>query len=170
LHRTIIPGPPGTGKTYRLTKYLQSEIDNKTDTQKIIYISFSNAAAKEAQSRISSNLYFVGTMHSLGTKELKFNTKTGLLKGNKWNSFKNYSKICKNLSFESKVNDAGYVEYTNPHMKIIEYARSKKIDIYEAAMQLDMTNSVEIWLTEQLQEDLINYKKHTGMFEYSDMI
>ena len=40
LNRTVIPGPPGTGKTYRLTEYLQKELqEHKTDPQKIIYIS-----------------------------------------------------------------------------------------------------------------------------------
>ena len=50
----IVLGPPGTGKTYRLLNhYMQKEIkENKTDAQKIIYITFSKAAAKEARDRI----------------------------------------------------------------------------------------------------------------------
>lgn len=171
MHRIIIPGPPGTGKTFRLTEYLKKELqDYKTDPQKIIYISFSNAAAKEAQRRIEDNLYHIGTMHSLGSKELKYNTRTGLLKGNKWNGFKNYSTICKGLSFESRINEFGYVEYTNPHMKIIEYARSRQIDITDAAIELDLSHSVDVWLTEKIESDLEVYKEHTGMFEYYNMI
>ena len=52
--RTIIPGPPGTGKTFRLLNhYMKQEIsERKTDTKKIIYITFSKAAAKEAEGRI----------------------------------------------------------------------------------------------------------------------
>jgi len=171
LHRIIIPGPPGTGKTYRLTEYLKKELnEHKTDAQKIIYISFSNAAAREANKRIDANLYFIGTMHSLGNKELKYNTKTGLLKGNKWKGFKTWSQICRDLSFESRVNEFGYVEYTNPHMKIIEYSRSRQIDIQEAAIELDLSHSVDLWLTEQIEADLEIYKNNTKMFEYYNMI
>ena len=41
--RTIIPGPPGTGKTHRLMYYLEHEL-KQTDPSKIAYIAFSNAA------------------------------------------------------------------------------------------------------------------------------
>jgi len=171
LHRTIIPGPPGTGKTFTLTNYLEKELkEYKTDPQKIIYISFSNAAAEEAQRRISDKLYHIGTMHSLGNRELGINTNSQLLKGSKWKTFKNYSQVCRDLSFESRINEFGFVEYTNPHMKIIEYARSRKLTIEEAAIQLDLYQTVEISLTEQIKIDLELYKNHTGMIEYSDMI
>jgi DNA helicase-2/ATP-dependent DNA helicase PcrA len=171
LHRTIIPGPPGTGKTYRLTEYLEKELkEYKTDPKKIIYISFSNAAAEEAQRRIDDKLYHIGTMHSLGSKELGIKTNLQLLKGSRWKGFKNFSQICRDLSFESKTNEFGYVEYTNPHMKIIEYARSRKLDIEEAAIQLDLYQSVELTLTRQIEQHLKTYKEHTGMVEYYDMI
>ena len=169
--RIIIPGPPGTGKTFTLTKYLEKELnEHKTDPQKIAYISFSNAAANEAQRRINHNLFHIGTMHSLGSNALGINTQTQLLKGSKWNSFKNYSQVCKDLSFESTTNEFGYVVYTNPHMKIIEYARSRQIDIEEAAIQLDLHQTVEVSLTELIDSHLKIYKEHTGMIEYYDMI
>ena len=169
--RTIIPGPPGTGKTFTLTKYLNKELtEYKTDPKRIVYISFSNAAAQEAQRRISDKLYHIGTMHSLGSNELGINTNTQLLKGNKWNGFKNYYTYCRDLSFEARTNEFGYVEYINPHMKIIEYARSRKLDIQEASIQLEMYQTVETSLTEQIEEDLKVYKENTGMVEYYDMI
>jgi hypothetical protein len=39
-------------------------------------------------------------------------------------------------------------------MKIIEYARSRKLDIQEASIQLEMYQTVETSLTEQIEEDL----------------
>ena len=171
MHRKIIHGPPGTGKTFTLIKYLDKELkENKIDPQKIVYISFSNAAAREARRRITDDLYHIGTMHSLGSNELEIDTNTQLLKGSRWNSFKNFSQICRDMSFESYVNEAGYVEYMNPNMKVIQYARSRKLDLQQAAIDLDIIHLVDLGFVEQLNEDLKNFKNGTGMVEYSDMI
>ena len=57
MHRIIIPGPPGTGKTHRLMYYLDKEL-KQTDPKKIAYIAFSNAAVKEAKRRINNKIFF----------------------------------------------------------------------------------------------------------------
>jgi len=169
LLRTIIPGPPGTGKTHRLMYYLDHEI-KKTDPSKIAYIAFSNAAADEAKRRITNDKILVSTMHAFGSRELQLSTSTHLLKGDKWKGFKNFSNICADLSFESYINESGYPQYKNSHMKIIEYARNKKISLEESALQLELHYSTDVYLTEQIYADLQTYKEQTGMFEYSDMI
>ena len=74
------------------------------------------------------------------------------------------------MSFESYVNEAGYVEYMNPNMKVIQYARSRKLDLQQAAIDLDIIHLVDLGFVEQLNEDLKNFKNGTGMIEYSDMI
>jgi superfamily I DNA/RNA helicase len=181
MKRIIIPGPPGTGKTYHLTNhYLRKELEEyKTLPKKIAYITFSNAAADEAKKRIG-NLFpqfdivrdfkYVSTMHTLGTRQLNIDTNIQLLKDEKWNAFKNFSQICKDMSFESYTNESGMSQYKNDHMKIIEYSRAKKISIIDAAVELDKHHTVDIWLTEQIDEDLKTYKEQTGMVEFSDMI
>jgi superfamily I DNA/RNA helicase len=181
MKRVIIPGPPGTGKTYHLTNhYLRKELEEyKTPSNKIAYITFSNAAADEAKKRIGNmfpkfdvkkDFPYVSTMHTLGTRQLNIDTSTQLLKDDKWNSFKNFSQICKDMSFESYISDSGVPQYKNQHMKIIEYARAKNISIDEAAIQLDLHHFADVWLTEQIDADLKTYKKQTGMVEFSDMI
>ena len=170
--RTIIPGPPGTGKTYTLiNKYLVNEINGlHTDPKKIVYVTFSNAAATEAYDRIKYPLLYISTLHHLGTRECKIDTTTQLLKDRKWKQFTSQSKICRGMKFETKKDIYGNTIHQNPHMKIISYARSKKIDLIEAALQLDLHYSIDLWLTEQINEDLKSYKEQTGMIEFSDMI
>ena len=176
IDRTIIHGPPGTGKTFRLVNHhLEKEINVlKTDPQKIIYITFSNAAATEARDeRINHNLLYVSTMHSLCTRECKMDTKKNLLSGKKkWRVFQNYPnhEAYVNMSFVTKIDVLGNPTYENDHMQIIQYARSKRIDLQEAALQLGKHESVDIDFTIQLEQDLKTFKEHTGMIEFSDMI
>ena len=178
--RTIIPGPPGTGKTYRLVNhYLSNEINGlQTNPQRIIYITFSKAAAKEARERIeklfpNQDFLYISTMHSLGTRECKINTKERLLNGKeKWKLFKNYPnhEAYQNMSFEVTTDAAGNKRYQNPNMQIIQYARAKKIDLEEAGLQLGKHDQVDIDFTYQLEQDLRSFKEDTGMIEFSDMI
>ena len=170
--RTIIPGPPGTGKTFRLVNhYLEKEInEHKTDPQKIIYITYSNAGINDV--KIKHDLLYISTMHSLGTRELKVNTSKLLLNGKrKWQVFKNYPnhQAYQNMSFETTVDAAGNPKYENNHMRIIQYARSKKIDLEQAALELSLEHE-EIDFTHQLNQDLKTFKQHTGMIEFHDMI
>ena len=178
--RTIIPGPPGTGKTYRLVNhYLSNEINSlQTSAQRIIYITFSKAAAKEARERIeelfpNQDFLYISTMHSLGTKECGIKTSERLLNGKKkWNLFKNYPnhEAYRNMSFEVTTDAAGNKRYQNPNMQIIQYARAKKIELEEAALQLGKHDEVDIDFTHQLEQDLKSFKEDTGMVEFSDMI
>ena len=158
MHRIIIPGPPGTGKTHRLMHYLEKEL-KQTPADKIAYLAFSNAAVDVARERIKNDDVNIKTMHKMGKDECKLNTKTSLLKGDKWKGFKNYSRICADLSFESRVNMNGYTEYVNSHMRIIEFARNRMINLDQAAVELDLHYTTDIWLTEQIQADLLQYKK-----------
>ena len=170
--RTIIPGPPGTGKTWTLVnKYLANEISGlHTDPKKIVYVTFSNAAATEANKRIEHPLLYISTLHYLGTKECGIDTNIQLLKDRKWKQFTSQSQICRGMKFETKKDIYGNTIHQNPHMRIISYARSKKISLIESALQLDLHHSVDLWLTEQINEDLKSYKEQTGMIEFSDMI
>jgi len=175
--RIIIPGPPGTGKTHTLIhKHLKHELfDLKTDPKKIAYISFSNAAAKEAQKRISDaypqfEFEYISTMHAMGKRELGIDTNTQLLQGKNWNAFKNFSKVCDDLYFENYESESGYREYKNPYMKAIEYSRAKQINLMDAVYELELDTRIDDDLLYQIEQDLTDYKDHYTMFEFSDML
>jgi len=176
--RIIIPGPPGTGKTHTLIhEYLHKELFvYNTKPEKICYITFSNAAANEARERIEKEytklkFKYICTMHSLGTRELGIDTASQLLKDKNWNGFKNYSRVCDDLHFETTEHENGYLEYKNQYMQIIEYARNRKIqDLQDAAIELDLIDFISVPLLEQINQDLNDYKRDYIMYEFSDMI
>lgn len=73
---TKIYGPPGTGKTAHLIQIVQYAIKSGVDPEHIAFLSFTNAAADEAQSRVSEafphlgsiSFPFFSTIHSLSTR------------------------------------------------------------------------------------------------------
>ena len=78
----------------------------KTDPKKIAYITFSNAATKEAESRIyrafpQFQFEHISTMHAMGKRALDIDTNAQLLEGKNWNGFKNFSVVCNDMSFEN---------------------------------------------------------------------
>ena len=174
--RTVIAGPPGTGKTHTLIhKHLQNElIVNKTDSKKICYITFSNAAANEARERIQKEyptfeFEWICTMHSMGTKMLGIDTSSQLLKDKNWNAFKNkYGHT--DMHFETVQHANGFNEYKNQYMKIIEYSRCTKMNLQDAAIELDLIDYISEPLLEQINQDIIDYKRDYNMYEFSDMI
>jgi superfamily I DNA/RNA helicase len=76
-HKVVkIYGPPGTGKTAHLIQLVQYAIKNGINPEHIAFLSFTNAAADEAQSRVSEvfpelgsiSFPFFSTIHSLSTR------------------------------------------------------------------------------------------------------
>ena len=172
-----IMGPPGTGKTFRLINhYLKKELEEYyTDPEKIVYITFSRAAAEEAEERIvelfpNKKLKYISTMHAMGTAECGIDTNTRLLKGKKWNTFKQEYREWANISFETTVDAAGNPRYQNTHLQVIQYARSKLIPIESAAVELQKHHDIDVDTTIQLETDLRSFKEGTGMIEFYDMI
>ena len=172
-----IMGSPGTGKTYRLVNhYLKKELEEyKTDPEKIAYITFSRAAAGEAEERITelfpeAKLKYISTMHAMGMRQSNIDANTQLLTGKKWNRFKQEYLEWQNISFETTVDAAGNPRYQNTHLQIIQYSRSKLISIEDAAVELQKHHDIDVDTTIQLETDLKSFKEGTSMVEFYDMI
>ena len=196
VKRTKIPGPPGTGKTYRLIEgpnsYLRQELRKGTHPSKIAYLTFGKDPTLEVQRKLAnivkefpqySNLEksfpFFSTMHAMGrrrNKKFKGNT---LLTGNEWNGFKNY--ICKSqgnqyfakFPYEEKDPDKGdgVMTFGNQYLEAVNIARCRKIKLRQQhkEMLIDHPNFSYAKL-EIFNNHLIQYKKDHGMFDFTDMI
>ena len=178
-NRTVIPGPPGTGKTYRLLNhYMAKEIkENKTDPKKICYITFSKAAAEEATERFEElfpkeKLGYIGTMHALGVRELNIDVSAKLLRGNsQWNQFKLYEPMAARLNTDMSIDSiTGKTRFKDPILTTRDYAKNKKISLNEAAIQKGMAGWSDIHIAEKIDGALTQYKKDTGVIEFYDMI
>ena len=178
-NRTVIPGPPGTGKTYRLLNhYMAKEIkENKTDPKKICYITFSKAAAEEATERFEElfpkeKLGYIGTMHALGVRELNIDVSAKLLRGNsQWNQFKLYEPMAARLNTDMSIDSiTGKTRFKDPILTTRDYAKNKKISLNEAAIQKGMAGWEDIHIAEKIDGALTQYKKDTGVIEFYDMI
>ena len=182
IERTIIPGPPGTGKTYRLVNtYLKKEKEEyNTPLKKIGFFTFSKNATTISVNRVTKlfnkidydeDLKYFCTLHALGTRECDINTKTQLLKGKKWDAFKTYvGGVAANLNFETYATEDGNMIYGNDYIKLINLARCRKITLENQYGLQEHLQDISYSKLEYLKDCLIEYKKKNGMFEFIDMI
>ena len=182
IKRTIIPGPPGTGKTYRLVNtYLKEEVEtHKTPLKKIGFFTFSKDATRVSMSRATKlftkidydeDLKYFCTLHALGTRECGIDTKTQLLKGKKWEGFKNYvGGVANKLNFETYATEDGSMKYGNDYIKLINLSRYRQISLENQYALQEHLQDISYFTLKYLNKRLIYYKKANGMFEFVDMI
>ena len=179
--RIIIPGPPGTGKTYRLiNKYLKEEVNNyKTPLKRIGFFTFSRNAYEVAKRRAvkffpkadwDEDLKYFSTLHAIGKNECGLETKTHLLDGKNWEGFKNYDTFAGTLNFNTYAKEDGSMIYGNDYYKLISLARCRKISLENQYRLQEHLQDISLRDLDYLNRCLIKYKKETGMFEFSDMI
>ena len=179
--RIIIPGPPGTGKTYRLiNKYLKEEVNNyKTPLKRIGFFTFSRNAYEVAKRRAvkffpkadwDEDLKYFSTLHAIGKNECGLETKTHLLDGKNWEGFKNYDTFAGTLNFNTYAKEDGSMVYGNDYYKLISLARCRKISLENQYRLQEHLQDISLRDLDYLNRCLIKYKKETGMFEFSDMI
>ena len=182
IKRTIIPGPPGTGKTYRLVNtYLKEEVEKyKTPLKRVGFFTFSKEATRISVARATKlfnkidydeDLKYFCTLHALGTRECGIDTGTQLLKGKKWEAFKTYvGGIADKLNFETYATDDGTMVYGNDYIKLINLAKYRKITLENQYGLQEHLQDISYSNLDYLNKCLVKFKKETGMFEFVDMI
>ena len=134
--RTIVLGPPGTGKTTTLLNKVDDYL-KQTDPDKIGYFAFTKKAAEEAVNRTLDlypqysikDLKYFRTLHSLAFTEL------GMKKSNVMQD-EHYEDIGRKLGIEVTVysngeEKTGFVDSDSEYFNIVNAARIKGITIDE---------------------------------------
>ena len=175
--RTIVLGPPGTGKTTTLLNKVDDYL-KQTDPDKIGYFAFTQKAAHEARDRAmkqfnleEDDLPYFRTLHSLAFRKLG-------LKKDQVMQKRHYKDLGDKLGFP-----VGYAVYQEDHdgtgctfgsdseyLRIIQLAQLKNITIEQ---QYDLKEHVQDLSFSNLRiisNELKRYKKEYSLIDYNDMI
>ena len=171
-----ILGPPGTGKTTRLIKYVKTFVKLGTPIDKIGYFAFTKKAAEEAVDRMldaypklqKKNLKHFRTLHSLAFTQL------GMKKSNVMQD-EHYQDIGRKLGIEVTVysngeEKTGFVDSDSEYFNIINAARIKNVTIEEEYNTDMYSEDIDKHQLQILKDEVDNYKAAYGLVDFTDMI
>ena len=171
--KTIVLGPPGTGKTTTLL----NKVDNylkETDPDKIGYFAFTQKAAYEARDRAikkfnltEDDLPYFRTLHSLAFRKL------GLKKDQVMQS-RHYKDLGKKLgfpvSYAEHQEDHGIFTSDSEYLQIINLARVRNITLEQQYNKREHTQDLELNKLHIISNELQRYKKEYNLIDFNDMI
>ena len=172
--KTIVLGPPGTGKTWTLLNKVDDYL-KETDPDKIGYFAFTQKAAHEARDRAikkfnltEDDLPYFRTLHSLAFRKLGIKKESVMQKNH-------YVDLGKKLGFP-----VNYAKYEDEHggiftsdseyLRIINLAKLRNItpeqqyDLHEHNQDLER-DKVRI-----ISNEIERYKKEYNLIDFNDMI
>ena len=172
--KTIVLGPPGTGKTETLLDKVEDHL-KKTDPNKIGFFAFTQKAANEARDRAmkkfsytEDDLPYFRTLHSLAFRRL------GIKKENVMQKM-HYQDLGKEIGF-----DVDYMEYDDEeggtfttksdYLRIIQLAKLRNITVSQQYDRKEHTQIVEFDKLKIIANELESYKKQYGLVDFNDMI
>ena len=173
--KTIILGPPGTGKTTTLLNLVDDFMKAGVDSKRIGYFSFTKKAANEAATRAAEkfnldeqqDLINFRTLHSLAFRILGV-SKERVMKKEDYREFGLKVGIPIKMSFHSE-ND-GVFNSDNEYLRLINKARVTErdlMDVYDDNLHnLDIERDTLFLLNQELNR----FKKEKGMIDYDDML
>ena len=171
-----ILGPPGTGKTTKLLKYVNTFYRLGTPLNKIGYFAFTTKAANEAKDRMldlhselqSKDLPYFKTLHALCFAKL------GLKKSNVMQP-EHYEDIGKKLGIEVTVfsdgeEKTGFVDSDSEYFNIINAARIKEISVEEEYNTDMYSENIDKRQLKILRDEVDSYKSAYKLVDFTDMI
>ena len=159
-----ILGPPGTGKTTKLLKYVNTFYKLGTPLNKIGYFAFTTKAADEARDRMldmhtelqSKDLPYFKTLHALAFAKL------GLKKSNVMQP-EHYEDIGSSVGIEVTVytngeERTGFVDSDSEYFNIINAARIKEVDVMQEYNTDMYSENIDKRMLSILAEEVNSYK------------
>jgi superfamily I DNA/RNA helicase len=172
--KTIVLGPPGTGKTTTLLDKVD-ECLKKTHPNRIGYFAFTQKAAYEARDRAmerfnltADDLPYFRTLHSLAFRRL------GLQKENVMQK-RHYEDFGKKIGFpvdymEYDDEESGIFTTKSDYLRIIQLAKLRNISFEKQYDLQEHTQDVEFDKLKIIANELERYKKEYNLIDFNDMI
>ena len=174
IMKTIVLGPPGTGKTTTLLGEVDKYLKN-TDPDKIGFFSFTQKAAYEARDRAmkkfnfsEDDLPYFRTLHSLAFRRL------GLKKENVMQA-KHFEDLGKKMNLRLDYHDydndqTGIFSTNSDILRIIQLARLKNITPEQQYNLKEQTQDISLRDLIICVNELKAYKKEYNLIDFTDMI
>ena len=172
--RTIVLGPPGTGKTHTLLEKVDDYLKT-TNPDRIGYFAFTRKAAIEAKERAMKKFNFseddlphFRTLHSLAFRTLGIKKDQVMQKrhyedlGRKENLFLDYN--------DYDEEETGLFTTKSDYLRIINLAKLRNISIDRQYNMKEHNQDVEYGTLIHLANELERYKKEYNLIDYNDMI
>jgi superfamily I DNA/RNA helicase len=151
-------GPPGTGKTRQLVSIAENEIKRSS---KVLFLSFTKAAAQEAASRIADKRIEASTIHSVAYRALGI-TKQQVVDETRMQEFAEETGI----PLRAKGEDA--LQIGDEYLDVIGYAANQMIDIGEAYEIFNRPGKPREF--ENFANEYRQWKDTFGYVDFDDML